>query len=165
MASFCMNCGSKSDSSLFNQTTQKSCLDDGGDGCFQPNADNLSLSTSVREISVRAGQTQFNVGGDCNEGGYASNRIYWQAIGQSQLNVLASSVGQPVPICTDPRYINKDTVLDSCVNGRFNLLVKLPTALAGARISGSTENIDLKVCIYGFEPLKPIQAAASCTSA
>jgi hypothetical protein len=145
-------CSDGVDSTLFGNLNSKSCLDSSTNSCFNENTENLSLGSSVRNISIKSSQIFFNVGGDCNEGGFPVNRIDWHIIKSSDMSVLVNSLSQlsPTTICGDPQSLansgasNSDGLNNSpgtCVSGKFNFRIKLPSVVNTSHI--------LFLCISG----------------
>jgi hypothetical protein len=101
------NCDVYSDNSVF-QTFSSVCA---GDQCIQTNPDFLEIKiNSEGDIPVAASTNRFNVGGECNEGGYPSNVITWS---------LYDNTGA---FTHDSVYAGKNA---ACVNGRFQAEVVL----------------------------------------
>ena len=147
-----VGCSDGVDSTLFGNLNSKSCLDSSTTSCFNENTENLSLGSSVRNISIKSSQVFFNVGGDCNEGGYPVNRIDWHIFNSSTNSVLVNSLSQlnPTTICGDPQSLansgssnsdNLNNAPGTCVSGKFNFRIKLPAAVNSSHI--------LFLCISG----------------
>ena len=130
-----IHCNNSVDGTLFNQHLQKNCLDDDESSCFASNSDNLTLDSKVRSITLKPNQLVFNVGGECNEGGYPMNRIDWHLSEENSRAVIANSLGKtnPKAICGDPNALGQtnndpaDGLENSpgvCSNGRFNIKIK-----------------------------------------
>lgn len=110
------NCGQYQQEDNFMVSASVNCLNA---TCVSASSSNLSLRANLgggSEYSVPANLAEFNLGGDCNEGGYPQNTIRWEL------------------------YLNGQKVRDSamlglggagasansrCVNGRFLIYVNL----------------------------------------
>ncbi len=85
-----------------------------GDACLTVSADLLEVkinhdSQTSAGICLNNSVDQFNVGGECNEGGFAENEIIW---------TLFDNVG----LVHDSRAFGLTSV---CKNGRFSIFVRL----------------------------------------
>lgn len=147
------NCGNYADTPTYVATgSSVSCVDA---DCVNQSVDNLNLQVNLgggTEFGVAANLGEFNLGGDCNEGGFPYNTIRWEL------------------------YLNNVKVRDSamlglggtglaansrCINGRFSLYVNLnsisedPVNRTGLQIPGSTATnvqrrpYDLWIELYG----------------
>ncbi|MCB0390871.1 MAG: hypothetical protein KDD58_06265 [Bdellovibrionales bacterium] len=132
-----IQCSEKVDGTLFSDVNKsESCLGQSDINCFAEDADRLSLDSRVKSIRVKNTQTAFNVGGECNEGGFATNRIDWHLIEETNRTVVANSLGQknPTSLCGDPNAMGQtvtevdglNNVPGVCSNGRFNMLINTP---------------------------------------
>jgi len=104
------NCGNYADPLSYDKGATVTC--DGDDDCIYPTVNNLSMKVNFgggTEYSVTADMAEFNLGGDCNEGGFPYNTIRWELYLNSQM-VRHSGA------------INADS---RCVNGRFLIYIKL----------------------------------------
>ncbi len=113
------NCGQYADPAseeLFNQS-----IDDCDDDCIAPKTENLAVKANVgsgTDYSVPAGLTDWNLGGDCNEGGYPANIIRWELF-LNGVRVRHSGM-------TGMDARNPNSAVDSrCINGRFLLYINL----------------------------------------
>ena len=103
---------------------------------------------SSTTYTVPAGLTEFNLGGDCNEGGYPYNFIRWEL----KLN------GATVRTSGMTGMAASGTVDSRCVNGRYLLYVNLnsiaqdPVNRTGLNTSSGTRAAyDLYIEIYGMD--------------
>ncbi len=144
------NCGTYSDNSTFSVTgSSVECVDD---DCITPTVDNLSLKVNLgggTEYSVPANLSEFNLGGDCNEGGFPFNTIRWELY----LNNVKVRDSGMLGIAGG----NK-TAHSQCINGRFLLYVNLnPIAEDNVNRTGLSNGTsgrspyDLWIEIYGQE--------------
>lgn len=108
------NCGNYASPAMnLDSTSTLACV---STTCVDPNVDNLKITPHLAngELSVPANLSEFNVGGDCNEGGFPNNTVRWElslngvVVRHSGMGVAA---GQPAN--------------SRCVNGRFLLYVNL----------------------------------------
>lgn len=112
------NCGgySSTDVSTASGLTSLDCDAD----CISQASDNLEVKVNLGsngvEYSVPAGLSEFNLGGDCNEGGYASSVIYWEL---SQNGIIVRTSNMPGVV------IGGGVANSKCVNGRFSLYINL----------------------------------------
>lgn len=110
------NCGQYADPAneeLFNQS-----LDECDDDCIAPKTENLSIKANVgsgNEYGVPAGLTEWNLGGDCNEGGYPSNIIRWELMLNGVMVRHSGMLGMA----------GNNPVHSRCVNGRFLLYLNM----------------------------------------
>lgn len=90
--------------------------------CITPVMDNLSvrpiLPGGVSSLGIQGGLAEFNVGGDCNEGGYPLNVIKWELLLNGNRVRHSGMAGM---ISMNP-YVN---VNSRCINGRFLIYVNL----------------------------------------
>lgn len=84
--------------------------------CVLPDPNNLKIMPHLGngEYAVPAGLSEFNLGGDCNEGGYPYNTVHWDLV----LNgvVVRSSAMQ---------VTGTYTAESKCINGRYLLYINL----------------------------------------
>jgi hypothetical protein len=95
----------------------QSSLDCGtSSNCIFPNPQNLKIVPHIKngQFAVTASLADFNIAGDCNEGGYANNTIIWELYLQSG-QVRNSSM----PVAAGK------SANSQCVNGRFSVYVNL----------------------------------------
>jgi hypothetical protein len=85
--------------------------------CVLESADNLRINVNLGDgqYSVPGTYTEFNLGGDCNEGGFARNYIHWDLIDKDGRIVRHSGMQIAAGITAETQ----------CVNGRFTLYVVL----------------------------------------
>lgn len=121
--------------------------------CITPVTENLSVKVnmgSATNYGVPANLFEFNLGGDCNEGGYPTNEIRWEL----QLNgvtVRRSAMGGMGGAVAGP-------VHGRCINGRYLLYVYLrsipedPVDRTGLRYGAGEARAayDLSVEIFGL---------------
>lgn len=92
------------------------------DDCIEPKSDNLKvtphLGGSGTEYSLPANLQEFNIGGDCNEGGYPYNTIRWEL----QLNGVKKRDSGMIGMLAKAPTQNVNSM---CVNGRFLLYINL----------------------------------------
>ncbi len=88
------------------------CIDVDANKCSEPKEDLLSLivHSPSSEIFLQPHQSQFNISGDCNEGGFQDHMIAWELYANSSL--ISSSMEE------------KQTL--KCSQGHFLILVQLP---------------------------------------
>jgi len=121
------------------------------DDCVIQNTDNLQIKVNLggngAEYSVPYGLTEWNLGGDCNEGGFLFNTIRWELM----LN------GTKVRDSGMTGMAGANTVHSRCLNGRFLLYINLssisqdPVNRSGL-FTGSGANrasYDLYIEVYG----------------
>ncbi len=121
------NCDVYSDSSAFGSlSSQSTCT---GNSCAAQDSDMLEIGTANR-LFILGAQASVDLGGDCNEAAFATNRITWEIL---QSGVVKRS-------CTDPA-INSCT---SCVNGRFQTNINF----AGL---GVLNGMQLRVELKGYD--------------
>ncbi len=137
------NCGTYSDApGTVSASSSVNCLDD---TCINSSIDSISLKVNyggATEFSVTPDQAEFNLGGDCNEGGFPFNTIRWE------LHLNGVMVRHSGLLSVDSR----------CINGRFLVYINL-SAIAGAdpvdRTGLKTSNpairspYDLWIEVYG----------------
>jgi hypothetical protein len=85
--------------------------------CVVPSSNNLNVTPHLYngEEGVPANVSEFNLGGDCNEGGYVNNIIRWELFDNTNRSVRNSSMQIAAGVTADSR----------CVNGRFLIYVPL----------------------------------------
>lgn len=122
------------------------------DDCITPNADNLELKVNLAnngvEYGVSANLTEWNLGGDCNEGGYPHNRIRYELYQNGQM------------VRNSDMAVNGVVPTTQCVSGRFLLYINLsaiPSDVnpglnrSGLSVGGGARGpYDLYVEIYGL---------------
>jgi len=117
--------------------------------CVLPTDANLKVTPHLGngEYAVPANLAEFNIGGDCNEGGYPYNLVHWELllngviVRTSAMNVAGTS--------------NAET---RCVNGRFFIYVNLvsisqdPVDRTGLKNnSGVRSAYDLNIEVIGLD--------------
>lgn len=142
------NCGNyaepkvtESDGSSFSCTTTN---------CITAKVENLNVTAHVGpagEYGVPPALAEFNIGGDCNEGGYPANLVRWEL----WLNgSVVRHSGMPV---TGTGNGNS-----RCINGRFLIYVNLAPLTSGDMINrtglangtGGRSTYDLWIELYGL---------------
>ncbi len=141
------NCGQYGEPMLSDES--ESVLTCTTDDCIQPQPNHLKIQANLTGnlFVVKAGLAEFNIGGDCNEGGYPSNTIHWD------LYLNGNRVRHSAML------INGTSTAESiCVNGRFLIYVNLaalrtgdPVDRTGLKTGNGTERsaYDLYLEIYG----------------
>lgn len=135
--------------------------------CVTPDSSALRVQANVGNgnYPVPASLTEFNIGGECNEGGFRYNQIHWDLVlnGAVVRNSSQNIVGAPVE--------------EVCVNGRFRIYVYLgpltgidPVDRTGLNTGSGRSNYNLYITIYGqttsgvkdpansFRAIVPLQA-------
>lgn len=110
------NCGEYSQSS--DQTNSVWDLTCDTPACFNPTTENLEVKVNLgggAEYAVSQSLMEINLGGDCNEGGFASNVITWELY----LN------GTKVRDSNMLGMAGQSPVNSRCINGRFLLYMNL----------------------------------------
>jgi len=131
------------------------------DNCITPMPENLKITANLKDnqFPVKAGLADFNIGGDCNEGGYASNTIHWE------LYLDGTLVRHSAMLITGSTNAEAN-----CVNGRFMIYVNLgsitedPVNRSGLKISNSGNTrrpYDLYVQLFGHTIAKEKTAESS----
>jgi hypothetical protein len=133
-----------------------SCGD--GTNCVSAKSENLRLTPhlgSTGEYGVPASLSEFNLGGDCNEGGYPANTIRWEL---SLNGTVVRHSGMAVA--------GGSTANSRCINGRYLIYINL-AAITGDAVNrtglangaGGRSAYDLWIEIYGqataSSPLDP----------
>jgi hypothetical protein len=146
------NCGDyQAPSSTLDSTDSVACLDT---ACVSEAPTNLMVSPHLYngEYAVPANLTEFNIGGDCNEGGYLNNTIHWDLLLNGQI-VRNSTMQLAAGVNAESR----------CINGRFLIYVPLtplsvnnadPVNRTGLMIgSGTTRSsYNLHITIFVTDP-------------
>lgn len=131
------NCDVYSQSGVFSGTLGSTCS---GNGCVSQNADILELA-SVSQIYTTSTSVAVDLGGDCNEGGFPSNVVFWQ---------LIDNAGNIIKDCSKTTGL----VCGICQKGRFRIY-------ASTGLVNSTYRIRLQIRGYdgqGLEYSNPIAA-------
>ena len=86
------------------------------ESCVTANEDLLAVKPNLfsGQINITASVAEFNVGGDCNEGGFAANTLRWE------LRLNGATVRHSGMLVAGGVPANSQ-----CVNGRFLLYVNL----------------------------------------
>jgi hypothetical protein len=141
------NCGAYSTpDATANSSLEVTCT---STSCITPTLDNLKIAVNVgggAEFGVKSGLAEWNLGGDCNEGGYPFNIIVWELY----LN------GTKVRDSNMTGMAGASTVNSRCVNGRYLLYMNM-NPIAGDNVNrvglnngvGQPTQYDLYVTIYG----------------
>jgi hypothetical protein len=93
-------------------------IDSCDDDCILPKPENLQIKPNVgtgNEYSVPVGLTEWNIGGDCNEGGYPYNLVRWELMLNGAVVRHSGMLGMA----------GSNAVNTRCVNGRFLLYINL----------------------------------------
>lgn len=117
------------------------CTDD---DCITPTVDNLSIRANFggsTEFTVNADMVEFNLGGDCNEGGYKYNTVRWELYRNNQM----------------VRHSGMLQADSKCNNGRFLIYVYLGAVTGGDPVNrggllteqGTRNPYDLWIEVYG----------------
>ncbi|MGE3683156.1 MAG: hypothetical protein AB7G93_15645 [Bdellovibrionales bacterium] len=143
------NCGKYADPMTFSSSSQITECDE---DCIQPTTANLSvkahLKDSSNEFKVTADLIEWNLGGDCNEGGFPHNTIRWELM----LNGVKVRDSGMLGIA------GNQSAHSRCVNGRFLLYINMAainednvdrTGLATG--AGARASYDLYIEIFGQE--------------
>lgn len=123
MVSQFTNCGNFSEPANYSSaSTLTSCDED----CITESIDNLSVKPNTgnsAEYGVTVDIAEFNLGGECNEGGFPLNTIRWELwqVGSSQPVRTSDMVG------SGGAGAQANT---ACINGRFQLYIYLGSGLA-----------------------------------
>lgn len=144
------NCGEYS--SPNNSSASSSVVACTNTSCITPTLDNLSAKVNLgggADYSVPTGLAEFNLGGDCNEGGYPYNIITWELFLNGAKVRTSNSPGM---ILGSPSA----NVNSACVNGRFLIYINL-TAIPQDNVnragllngSGGRSQYDLYVEVSG----------------
>lgn len=126
------NCDTYSDNSVF--TTFSSTCE--GDDCFVQSADLLEIRV-VQNIELGPTTLVFDIGGDCNEGGFPINKIKYSLF----LNNVKKMTSSDDPTATT----NKTS---TCILGRFTATVSLPGKLctsSTAPSAAATHRLDVEL--------------------
>lgn len=122
--------------------------------CISSNSENLeakvNLGANGLEYQVKAGLAEFNLGGDCNEGGYPYNSLKWE-LWLAGYKVRHSDMLGMVA--------GGQTASTVCINGRFLIYVNLtsipedPVDRSGLKTGAGAARAgyDLYVEIFGRE--------------
>jgi hypothetical protein len=146
------NCGTYSAAN--NDSSSSSAVSCTNATCITPTLDNLSVTAHLAggaQFSVPSNLTDWNIGGDCNEGGYPYNSIIWELY-LNGAKVRTSSMSGMVAGSS----VNVNSM---CVNGRFLVYVNLasitsdPVNRTGLMTgSGATRaQYDLYIEVYGLQ--------------
>ena len=108
--------------------------------CISTLSDNLKVTPHLGngEYAVPASLVDFNLGGDCNEGGYPFNTVRWEL----RLNgvVVRTSDMSNTGSASNTGTLNANS---RCTNGRFFLYIKL-AALGGSPSADPVDRTGLK---------------------
>lgn len=101
------NCDVYSENNLFAELTTR-CVDT--DDCINQSSEFMELKiNSENNLPIGPAETEFDVGGDCNEGGYIQNVIIWELFLDNTMIQTSQFLG----------------LNGLCVNGRFSMRVRL----------------------------------------
>jgi hypothetical protein len=122
--------------------------------CINSSIDYLSvkanLPSGTSEQGIQTGLAEFNMGGDCNEGGFPLNTVRWELFLNGRKVRDSSMLGM---LLSNPTM----NVNSRCINGRFLIYVNLsaiaedPVNRSGLLIgSGTTRSAyELYIEVYG----------------
>ncbi|CAM5999383.1 unnamed protein product [Sphagnum balticum] len=119
--------------------------------CVTPTVTNMRIEANLDNggFTVPLNMSEFNIGGDCNEGGFPLNLIRWTLMynNNGTGNQAVRNSGQAV---------NQGQVADSqCINGRFLIYVNLgPVSgvdggIDRTGLGGTPGSYSLNLTIYG----------------
>ena len=118
------------------------------DDCITPTIGNLEMKAhlggSGTEYKVPANLIEFNIGGNCNEGGYAYNTIRWELMFDGVKKRDSGMAGMAA-----------GPVSSRCVNGRFLLYINLKAITednvnrTGLSTGAARAPYDLHIEIFG----------------
>lgn len=151
------NCGNYAEPAVYSSASAiTSCDDD----CITESVDNLAIKANTgpsSEYGVTVDIAEFNLGGDCNEGGFPINKVRWELY----------QVGGTAPVRTSDMLGTGGTGSQAntlCANGRFQLYVFLgsitedPVNRQGLGVpGGGRAAYDLWIEIRGRTPTGPEQ--------
>jgi hypothetical protein len=170
-----INCGSyQAADSTLDGASAVACTNT---SCTLANTDNMSITPHVAngEYAVPAGLSEFNLGGDCNEGGFlappagtpanslgtASNYIHWDLVDPSGAIVRSSAMQIAAGLNMESK----------CINGRFLIYVILspitlnnadPYDRTGLALPNGTRSAyNLHITIFGVDPTTGAQGQAT----
>ncbi len=119
--------------------------------CITPTPENLSIKVNLgtsSDYTVPANLTEWNLGGDCNEGGFNTNLIRWELVLNGATVRHSGMLGMA----------GAAPVHSRCVNGRFLLYINLssiaedPVNRTGLLTqTGARMAYDLYVEIFGMD--------------
>lgn len=140
------NCGAAGNPATFALSASSiACTDV---GCVTPTTENLKVVANLNggQFPVPANLTEFNIGGDCNEGGFPYNTIRWELIDSSGVTRRTSAM---------TGMAGNQPVDSQCVNGRFLIYVNLgaitedPVNRTGLMNGSVRTSYSLRITIYG----------------
>jgi hypothetical protein len=150
------NCGSVSSPETgLTETLSISCDED----CVTATADNLESKPNLvdgAEYKVAADVIEFNIAGECNEGGFPLNTIRWEL---QRNGVSVRNSGMLGMVSGNPTA----TAHSRCVNGRFLIYVNL-NAIAEDPINRSGLKVNAQGARSSYELLIEITGQRSNTS-
>lgn len=116
------NCGNYAEPALGidDSSSSLNCLTP---NCISPNAEFLKVTPHLESdngFQVTANLDEFNIGGDCNEGGYPFNKVRWELVLNG--NVVRHSGMRVVYDLGLNQWFSADS---QCTNGRFLLYINL----------------------------------------
>jgi hypothetical protein len=160
------NCGDYAQPATTNGASSLSCTTP---NCVISTADNLKIIAHLAngEYDLKADINEFDLGGDCNEGGFLVNKIRWELVPSAgpQAGQVVRNSGMGIAGGSPA-----DTV---CVNGRFMVYVYLgpigedSVDRTGLAVGGGTRaSYNLNITIYGVDPTtgQPFSSIQSKTS-
>ncbi|MCC7405400.1 MAG: hypothetical protein IT288_13460 [Bdellovibrionales bacterium] len=102
------NCDVYSENNLFAELESR-CVDK--NECINQSSDFMELKiNSENNLPIGAAESEFDVGGDCNEGGFIQNVIVWELYLDNAMIQSSQMLG----------------LNGLCINGRFAMRVRLP---------------------------------------
>lgn len=116
--------------------------------CIVPDQSIMAVTphlASSGDEGITAALSEFNIGGDCNEGGYPYNTIRWELV-----------LNGAVVRTSDMPVAGGAPANSKCINGRFLIYVNLAALTSGDTVNrtglanGSTRSgYDLYIYLYG----------------
>ena len=146
-----VNCGQYNDAT--DNSSSETTLVCDANSCMIPNADNLAIKAllpgGASEYGLSASLIDFNLGGDCNEGAFPFNTIFWEMY----LNGAKVRDSNMTGMNTANAAASVNTI---CTNGRFQLYVNMaaisldPVNRTGClTATGTRAQYDLYISILG----------------
>lgn len=120
------NCGNYADPA--NESVLDAFSEECDDDCIMPKSENLQIKANLPEgsqVTITPADIDFNLGGDCNEGGYPYNIIRWELfyngvkVRDSGMAGLVGGGGNAHSVCVNGRflvYINLNAIAADPVN-------------------------------------------------
>lgn len=143
------NCGNYADPA--NESVLDAFSEECDEDCIMPKSENLQLKVNLSQsgqVDVPPDLIDFNLGGDCNEGGYPYNVIRWELYSNGTRVRESGMTGM----------VGGGAAAHSvCVNGRFLIYINLnaiaqdPVNRTGLNTGAGRGPYDLYVEIFGSE--------------